>query len=43
MEFLYRLKTGKGVESALYSGCFGIKFLNFLEIGADILIDKSVE
>jgi len=43
IEFLYGLKTSKGVKGVLYSGCFGIKFLNFLEIGANIFIDKSVE
>jgi hypothetical protein len=43
MVFLYGLKTSKGVKGALYSGCFGIEFLNSLEIGANTLIDKSVE
>jgi len=43
IEFLYRLKTSKGVKGALYSSCFGIKFLNSLEIGANIFINESVE
>jgi len=43
IEFLYGLKTGEGVEGALCGGCFGIEFLNSLEIGANVLIDKSIE
>jgi len=43
IEFLYGLKTNKGVKGALYGGCFNIEFLNSLEIGADALINKSVE
>jgi hypothetical protein len=43
IEFLYGLKTGEGVEGALYSSCFSIEFLNSLEIGTNALINKSVE
>ena len=43
MEFLYRLKTGEGVKGILYSSCFSIEFLNSLEIGANRLINKSIE
>jgi hypothetical protein len=43
MEFLYRLKTGEGVKDILCSGYFSVEFLNSLEIGANILINKSIE
>ena len=43
MEFLYGLKTSKGVKGALCSGCFGIEFLNSLEIGANAFINKSIK